>query len=75
MGKKSKEHRKKVAKRNAEIKNQQKKYQKQSQDFLMQLIEREKAAGAFNGTPVKSNDDIIIGAPAPTLTEQQGPII
>ena len=75
MGKKAKEHRKKVAKRNAEIKNQQKKYQKQSQDFLMQLIEREKAAGAFNGTPVKSNDDIIIGAPAPTLTEQQGPII
>lgn len=75
MGKKAKEHRKKIAKRNADIKTQQKKYQKQAQDFLMQLIEKEKAAGAFDSTPIKSNDDIIIGAPAPTLTEQRGPII
>lgn len=75
MGKKAKDHRKKVAKRNAEIKTQQKKQQKQAQDFLMNLIQKEKAAGAFDSTPIKSNDEIIIGAPAPTLTDLNGPII
>lgn len=75
MGKARKEHRKKIAKRNTEIKTQQKKQQKQAQDFLMSLIQREKAAGAFDSAPVKSNDDVIIGAPAPILTDFQGPII
>ena len=75
MGKKAKEHRKKIAKRNAEIKTHQKKQQKHAQDFLMNLIQKEKAAGAFDGTPIKSNDEVIIGAPAPTLTDLQGPII
>jgi hypothetical protein len=75
MGKAKKEHRKKIAKRNAEIKTQQKKQQKQAQEFLMNLIQKEKAAGAFDGTPIKSNDEIIIGAPSPILTDLNGPII
>jgi hypothetical protein len=73
MGKAKKEHRKKVAKRNADIKAMQRKIEKSRQDHLMELIQREKAAGAFN-TPTLKNEDII-GAPAPTLTEQTGPII
>jgi hypothetical protein len=75
MGKARKEHRKKIAKRNTEIKTNQKKQQKQAQEFLMNLIQKEKASGAFDGVPVKSNDDTIIGAPAPILTDFQGPII
>lgn len=64
MGKKAKEHRKKVARRNAEIKAKIKKMEKSRQDQLMELIQREKAAGAFNTTPQK---DIL---PTPILTEQ-----
>ena len=75
MWKARKEHRKKIAKRNTEIKTNQKKQQKQAQEFLMNLIQKEKASGAFDGVPVKSNDDTIIGAPAPILTDFQGPII
>ena len=74
MGKKAKEHRKKVAKRNEAIKTIQKKYEKERSNFLTNLIQREKEAGAFNSTPITKQEDII-GAPAPTLTEQQGPII
>jgi hypothetical protein len=73
MGKKAKEHRKKIARRNAEIKSIQKKLQMSRQDQLMELIQREKAAGAFNAPTVNKED--IVGAPLPTLTEQQGPII
>ena len=69
MGKKAKEHRKKVAKRNSEIKAIQKKFEKSRQDQLMELIQREKAAGAFN-TPTQK--DVL---PTPILTEQQGPIL
>jgi hypothetical protein len=68
MGKNAKEHRKKVAKRNAEIKAKVKKFEKSRQDQLMELIQKEKAAGAFN-IPQK---DIL---PTPTLTETKGPII
>jgi len=74
MGKAKKEHRKKIAKRNAEIKAIQKKFEKSRQEQLMELIQREKAAGAFNAPSVKKDD--IIGAPSVTLTDQQqGPII
>lgn len=48
MGKRTKEHRKKVAKRNEGLKQQKKKMEKAQRDFLMQLIEKEKQAGAFN---------------------------
>ena len=42
MGKKAKEHRKKIAKRNEATKLKEKKVRKAQQDFLMQLIEQEK---------------------------------
>lgn len=74
MGKKAKDHRKKVAKRNEAIKTIQKKYEKERSNFLTNLIQREKEAGAFNSTPITKQEDII-GAPAPILTEQTGPIL
>lgn len=49
MGKKAKEHRKKVAKRNAKIDEAKKKQQKSAMDFLMKLIQKEKDKGLFNG--------------------------
>ena len=58
MGKKAKEHRKKVAKRNDAIKNEQKKFQKQQQERLMELIEKEKQMGAFMNTPNATTMDI-----------------
>lgn len=48
MGKKAKEHRKKIEKRNQEIKKLQKKAQDQHKEMLMKLIEREKNSGMFN---------------------------
>lgn len=74
MGKKAKEHRKKVAARNEAIKTMQKKFEKERNNYLMNLIQKEKEAGAFNSTPITKQEDII-GAPAAILTEQQGPII
>ena len=64
MGKKEKEHRKKVTKRNDEIKSIQKKLQRAQQDRIMQMIEREKAEGKFDN-PVLD----------PTLDLGQGPQI
>lgn len=48
MGKKAKEHRKKVAARNEKINAAKKQLQKQQEKFLMDLIQREKEAGRFN---------------------------
>jgi hypothetical protein len=48
MGKIDKEHRKKVAKRNEQIKQQKRKMEKAKQDFLMNIIEAEKQKGSFN---------------------------
>ena len=53
MGKKAKEHRKKVAKRNAQIKQAQAKYQKMQKEMLMSLIEQEKQKGLFDNMPQK----------------------
>ncbi len=76
MGKKTKDHRKKVQARNQEIAGQKKKMQKAQQQWLMDLIEKEKAAGKFdNVPPAKADPDQVMGAPAPTLTEIKGPII
>jgi hypothetical protein len=52
MGKKAKEHRKKVAKRNEQIKLQRKSQEKIAIDFLRKMIEKEKEGGAFN-SPVQ----------------------
>jgi hypothetical protein len=48
MGKNAKEHRKRVAKRNEQIKQQKRKMEKAQQEFLMKLIEAEKQKGSFN---------------------------
>ncbi len=58
MGKKAKEHRKKIAKRNEAINLQKRRIKKAQEEMLMQLIEREKAAGKFNNDPVVSNVDL-----------------
>ena len=76
MGKNAKDHRKKVQARNQEITNQKNKMQKAQQKWLMDLIEREKAAGKFNNiAPAATDTNQVIGAPEVTLTEIQGPII
>jgi hypothetical protein len=64
MGKKAKEHRKKIAKRNEQFNIQKKKAQKIQEEFLMQLIEQEKQKGLFNSpvTPLP-----IPGVGGPTL--------
>lgn len=74
MGKLKKDHRKKIAKRNEAIKTTQKKYQKAQHDYLMEMIEKEKAAGKFNSTPI-NDPNYIVGAPLPVLTESQGPML
>lgn len=75
MGKSAKEHRKKVAARNEAIKTQQKKNQKMQNNFLRELIEREKASGRFDSEPITSQEGYLVDAPLPTLTEQIGPIL
>jgi hypothetical protein len=75
MGKNAKDHRKKVQARNEQISNQKKKWQKAQQNWLMDLIEKEKAAGKFAAQPVAGDENQVIGATDPTLTEIKGPII
>lgn len=76
MGKRQKEHRKKVAARNQQIASDKKKFQKAQQQWLMDLIAKEKAAGKFDNVPPATADqDQVIGAPEVTLTETKGPII
>ena len=76
MGQLKKDHRKKVAARNANIKNNQKRLQKAQQEWLMDLINREKAAGKFDNVPPAITDqEQILGAQEPTFTEIKGPII
>lgn len=55
MGKKAKEHRKKVQKRNTKIKNEQKSFSKIKEKMLMELIQKEKEKGMFDD----KNDNII----------------
>ncbi len=52
MGKKTKEHRKKVAARNEKIKLERKTQEKAAMNFLRKLIQKEKDSGAFN-SPVQ----------------------
>lgn len=72
MGKNKKEHRKKVAKRNESIKLQKKKFEKAKENFIAEIIEREKAAGKFdNNTQVP----VIPGVSGPLIDLGQGPQI
>lgn len=67
MGKKNKEHRKRVAKRNEEINIQKRKMMKAQEEF-MRMIEKEKAAGKFDNNP-------IIGSVPPMIDLGEGPQI
>ena len=51
MGKRDKEHRKKIAKRNEQIIQQRKSFEKKQRDFLMRMIEQEKNNGLFKDNP------------------------
>ena len=64
MGKKAKEHRKKVAARNQKIKQQQKSTENAQRKFIMDLIERENQAGLFNDSQTGSiPNDVLIEGP------------
>lgn len=69
MGKKEKEHRKKVAKRNEQINQQKRKMEKIHKENLMKLIEMEKQKGMFNA-PVTN----IPGFEGPSLGSINPPI-
>ncbi len=56
MGKRDKEHRKRVAKRNENIKVKEKQIKKIQQKMLMELIEKEKQKGLFDNIEKVSND-------------------
>lgn len=66
MGKKAKEHRKKVAARNQKIQHQKKSIENAQRKFILDLIEREKQAGAFNDNPTLSN---ALNVDAPVVIE------
>lgn len=75
MGKKDKEHRKKVAKRNEKITQEKKKSQKNVMDFLMKMIQKEKDKGLFDGpvqpmpgAPENNTDGMTPGEPIPSVT-------
>ena len=48
MGKNKKEHRKKVAKRNEIINAEKRKMQKEQENFIKSIIEKERIAGKFD---------------------------
>jgi hypothetical protein len=68
MGKKAKDHRKKVAKRNEVINLEKKKIQKKQEEYLKKIIEQEKNSGKFDNIPP------IPGVSGPLL-DIQGPSI
>lgn len=62
MGKREKEHRKKVIARNNRISNEKERMKKKQKEFLMELIKKEKERGAFENTPsVDQITDIVEG--------------
>jgi hypothetical protein len=61
MGKKKKEHRKKVAKRNELINAQKRKMQKMQEEFIKALIEKEKQAGKFENNEMAPKIDTNLG--------------
>jgi len=64
MGKKDKEHRKKVAIRNIKIKQEQDRFKKMQKEMLLKLIEEEKKKGMFDNVPqVSPINDMGISGP------------
>lgn len=56
MGKRKKQHRKKVALRNEAIKAQQRKYMKAQEEFIKELIAKEQAEGRLKDASVSPLD-------------------
>ena len=78
MGKKAKEHRKKVAKRNAKLNQEKKNRQKTAMDYLMKLIRKEKESGLFDGPvqpSVASETNVLSPTPTAPTTDYNGPQI
>ena len=71
MGKRDKDHKKRVAKRNEALKLQEKRMKKAQQDFIMNMIEKEKAAVKFNNNPQAPS----VGDNGPFVDLGQGPQI
>jgi hypothetical protein len=67
MGKKAKEHRKKIAKRNEDLKKHQKKAQNIHKEMLMKMIEKEKNSGMFNSPVVPINGPLSVPVLGPNL--------
>lgn len=61
MGKKDKEHRKKVEKRNNLLKHKKRILENSQKRILMDIIQKEKEAGLFDNNPIESTDSPIIG--------------
>lgn len=74
MGKKAKEHRKRVAKRNERIRLEKKKIQNIQMEFLKKLIEQENQRGAFNSPvmPMPGFEAPILNTPMPGF---EGPMV
>ena len=70
MGKKSKEHNKKVAKRNEQINLQRKKYQEFQKKIMTEFLAQQKQKEMINNSTSE-----LAGIDAPTLTEQTGPTL
>jgi len=65
MGKKAKEHRKKVANRNARMKQEKAKYDKMRKNLIEQLIKSEQEKGLFDNT--QTLPDIQLDTDGPQL--------
>lgn len=70
MGKRAKEHRKKVQARNAKLKQQKEKVQKMQREFIMNLIKQEQEKGAFENNPTVNP---VIEGPVIDSTTIEGP--
>ena len=68
MGKKSKEHRKKVANRNTGITNSKKSAHKIQEDFIKQVIERERENGNFEQPDILTDSTFsVLEVDGPTI--------
>lgn len=67
MGKKSKDHRKKVASRNTAINNAKRSNAKMHEKFIQQIIEREKLNGNLDADILEDSTFTTIDLDGPTL--------
>jgi len=68
MGKKTKDHRRKVANRNTTITNSKKSAHKMQEEFIQQIIEREKNNGSLGHSDILSDSTL-------SVIDVDGPIL